>query len=192
MTWEVIAAGEARKDDRAQLGDKIGIVEYRYSPPDDLDRITITFNGRQITLDIYAWEELGAVFEREVPDRSNGLIPDVDWAHIVLGDGRHAVRTQLGAVRGWDWILQDGRYELRVSQKTIQEYADEHGFEVLWPKPSAAITDEMVERVASAHWEVATEVMPSRVEWDGLWDVTKNDHREKFRRVLEAALGGEQ
>lgn len=136
MTWKTIDAKDAKPGDRVRIGDKTFEVEST-----DLDilgranNIRIKHGHGMTWVSIFILNVFGATFEREVPAHSHGLVPDTDWVHIILGNGRHAVLNTRGGFRGLNWSLQDGRYDVRVDQKTIQSYADEYGFDVLWPKP---------------------------------------------------------
>lgn len=180
MTWKEIQPAEAEEGDRVRLGEKT----FPVGAAGAVD-ILIRYEHGRLWANRFLLTVLGAVFEREVPDRSNGEVPNDDWTHIILGDGRHAVRTMRGAFRGLNWIVQEGRYEVRVNQKTIQEYADEHGFTVLWPRPEVGITDEMVERAAKAMCDNSNDV-PWNEETDG---TTKAFYLGDARAVLEAMFG---
>ena len=186
MTWKEIQPGEAKPGDYININ---GV----HTPIVEANQFRVSYKAEDAvsSIDVQVAVILGVKFEREVEEHPHGLVPDVDWTHLVFGDGRHAVRAMRGAVRGWDWILQDGRYELRVSHKTIQERADQHGFDVL--RPDMEITEEKMERAARELWKVIfRRGEDSNQEWERNKPAIGAYFKAQARRILEAALGGEQ
>lgn len=75
---------------------------------------------------------LGLGLVREAEERPNGVIPAEPWAHIVLGDGRHAVLGDSEDPHPW-LVPCAGSYDW-WPRSSVQALANEHGFKVLVPE----------------------------------------------------------
>ena len=136
MTWKDI------QPDEVKAGDYINI-NGTHTPIVEANQFRVSYEaaGAISSIDLQVAITLGVKFAREIEDHPYGLIPTERGAVIRIG--KCVYEHYKG---GWRRIGVGG-----VSHhEAIQDRADRHGFEVLWPKPSAEITDEMVERACLA------------------------------------------
>ena len=174
MTWKEIEADEVKAGDYIDIN---GI----YTPIVEANQFRVSYEaaGAVSTIDVQVANVLGMRFAREITDNPHGLIPTESGAVIRIG--KCVYESYKG---GWRQI----GVEVFFSHETVQWCADRRGFDVLWPKQPAEITEEMVERAANAlttpnGWGYDYSEMPAEYQ-----KILKAD----AKAVLEAALGGEQ
>lgn len=148
--------------------------------------IVVDIDGKKLFVQ-NAWSRAGVRYKREVDEHPHGLIPD-EYGSVIRVDGDIYVKRY----SCWLKPLADTYNH----HEEMQQLADQRGFDVLWPKPSVEITEEMVETGAR-------EVDPAA--WDeGQWQrggrrgaipetegahAARNEARGTARAVLEAVFG---
>lgn len=134
--------------------------------------IVVDIDGKKLFVQ-NAWSRAGVRYKREVDEHPHGLIPD-GYGSVIRVDGDIYVKRY----SCWLKPLADTYNH----HEEMQQIVDRSGFEVLWPKPSVEITEEMVETGAEAL---------RKHHGDDDSNFTRWAYEEEAKTVLEAALGGE-